>query len=171
MKKTGVYLNEISVGSGYAWGTLKSYQDNLLLYPAFLRIGFNINSFAGIDGSRSQLQIAFQPFVNSIVDPKKGVETDMGIGLRYLHKLSGSLDLFTEASVAPMFLSIKTAEQGNAAFNFLDQASLGLQYKMTDRMACFAGYTFRHISNANLFDRPNTGINSNALLLGLSLLY
>jgi len=141
VNKTGLYLNEINVGSGYAWWSLKSYPNNLAVYPAFLRIGFNINSLACIDGSRSQLQLELEPFINSIADPNGGVETGVCVGLRYLHKLYGPLDSFTEASVAPMFLSIKTAEQGNAAFNFLDQLGVGLQYKVASRTAIFAGYS------------------------------
>ena len=124
LKTTGVYLNEISVGSGYAWGTLKSYSGNLALYPGFLRIGFNMNSVAGIEGARSQLQLALEPFINSIAEPTADVETGMSIGLRYLHKLSAPLYLFTEASFAPMFLSIKSTEQGAAGFNFLDQGGV-----------------------------------------------
>ena len=38
-KKTGVYLNEIGVGSGYAWGSLKREPVHLTVYPAFVRIG------------------------------------------------------------------------------------------------------------------------------------
>lgn len=171
VKKTGVYLNEIGVGSGYAWGKLKSDPDNLALYPAFVRIGFNINSLVGIEGRQSTLQLALEPFVNSISDPKAGVETGCSVGLRYLHKLSGPVDLFTEASVAPMYLSIRSAEQGDAGFNFLIQAGGGLQYKVSDRVAIFAGYRFRHISHAGLSDRPNVGINSNAIVAGLSWSY
>jgi lipid A 3-O-deacylase len=171
VKKAGVYLNEIGTGSGYGWGTLKTEPTNLVVYPAFVRIAFNINSFAGIEGHQSTLQLALEPFVNSITDPDTGVETGLGIGLRYVHELSGPAALFTEASVAPMYLSIKTTEQGMAGFNFLLQAGAGLQYKITGRTALFAGYRFRHISHAGLSDRPNAGINSNAIVAGLSWLY
>lgn len=171
VNKTGVYLNEIGVGSGYAWGTLNSDPDNLALYPVFVRIGFNINSLLGIEGRQSTLQLTLEPFFNSISDPKAGFETGCSVGFRYLHKLSGPVDLFTEASVAPMYLSIKSAEQGDAGFNFLDQLGAGLQCKVSRRAAIFAGYRFRHISNAGLADRPNTGINSNALVAGFSWIY
>ena len=170
-KNPGFYLNEIGVGSGYAWGTLKSDPDNLALYPEFVRIGFNINSLLGIEGLQSTLQLTLEPFFNSISDPKAGFETGCGVGLRYLHKLSGPVDLVTEASFAPMYLSIRSAEQGDAGFNFLTQEGGGLQYKVSDRVAIFAGYRFRHISHAGLSDRPNAGINSNAIVAGLSWLY
>jgi lipid A 3-O-deacylase len=171
VKEKGVYLNEIAAGSGYAWGTLKSAPDNLALYPAFVRIGFNINSLAGIEGHQSTLQLALEPFVNAIADPAAGIETGLGVGLRYTHKLSGPLDLFTEASAAPMYLSINSTEQGDAGFNFLLQAGGGLQYRVSDRIALFAGYRLRHLSHAGLSDRPNAGINSNAIVAGLSWLY
>jgi lipid A 3-O-deacylase len=170
-KNSGVYLNEIGIGSGYSWGTLKTEPVNLAVYPAFVRIAFNINSFAGIDGHQSTLQFALEPFVNSVSKPEAGIETGLGIGLRYLVELSGPVDLFTEASFAPMYLSIKSTEQGDAGFNFLLQAGAGLQYKVSSRTALFAGYRFRHISHGGLSDRPNEGINSNAIVAGLSLLY
>ena len=170
-KKSGFYLNEIGVGSGYAWGTLKSESSNLAVYPAFVRIGFNMNSLVGMDGYQSKLQFVLEPFINSIAEPEKGVETGCSIGLRYLHPLSASVDLFTEASFAPMFLSINSAEQGAAGFNFLDQLGAGLQCKVSKSTAIFAGYRFRHISHAGIADRSNAGINSNALVAGFSWLY
>lgn len=170
-KKSGIYLNEIGVGSGYGWERLKREQVNVALYPAFIRIGFNMNSLVGMEGCQSTAQIVLEPFLNSITRPDAGVETGCSIGLRYLHPLAVSVDLFTEASIAPMFLSIKSAEQGDAGFNFLGQLGAGLQYKVSKRIAIFAGYRFRHLSHAGLADRPNAGINSNALVAGLSWLY
>ena len=170
-KKSGVCLNELGVGSGYGWGSLKREPVNLALYPAFVRIGFNMNSLVGMEGRQSTLQFVLEPFLNSITEPKAGVETGCSIGLRYLHPLSSSVSLFTEASFAPMFLSIKSAEQGDAGFNFLDQIGAGLQCKVSQHTAIFAGYRFRHISHAGLVDRPNGGINSNAIVAGLSWLY
>ena len=170
-KRAGFYLNEVGVGSGYASGTLKSDPRNFVVYPAFVRMGFNMNSLVGMDGCQSKLQFVLEPFINSIAEPETGVETGCSIGLRYLHPLSASVDLFTEASFAPMFLSIKSAEQGAAGFNFLDQLGAGLQCKVSKSTAIFAGYRFRHISHAGLADRSNAGINSNAFVAGFSWLY
>ena len=170
-KKSVVYLSEISVGSGYAWGRLKRDAVNLALYPAFVRMGFNMNSLFGMEGCQSIVQLVLEPFLNSITYPEAGVETGCSIGLRYLHPLSASVALFSEASFAPMFLSIKSAEQGDAGFNFLDQVGAGLQCKVSKKMAIYSGYRFRHISHAGLLDRPNSGINSNALVAGFSWFY
>ena len=169
--KPAIYINEISIVSGYAWGRLKREPVNLALYPACVRIGFNMNSLVGLEGSQSTLQLALEPFVNSIIDPVSGVETGCSVGLRYLYPLSTSFALFTEASFAPMFLSIQSAEQGDAGFNFLDQIGEGIQCKVSKRTALFAGYRFRHISHAGLVERSNSGINSNALVAGFSWFY
>ncbi|NTU50551.1 MAG: acyloxyacyl hydrolase [Desulfobulbaceae bacterium] len=171
VRKSGVFFNELSVGSGYVQGDLKSNPEDLVVYPAFVRIGFNINSLVGISGGRSTLQFALEPFVNPVVEPEIGLEAGLGIGLRYFHELSGPVSLFFEASVAPMFLSIDTAEQGKAGFNFLDQMGAGIQCRLSDRAAVFGGYRRRHISHAGLADRSNNGINSNAIVAGFSLLY
>lgn len=171
VQKSSVFLNELSIGSGYIRGSLKRNSDDLVVHPAIVRIGFNINSLVGITGSRSTLQFALEPFVNPVSDPEDGFEAGCAIGLRYFHELAGPVDIFMEASVAPMFLSIDTAELGKAGFNFLDQIGAGLQYKISDRSAVFAGYRWRHISHAGLVDRSNDGINSNALVAGFSWLY
>ena len=170
-EKNSFCINEIGIGSGYGWGGLKNSAEDLTVYPAFVRIGFNINSFVGIEGGQSLLQLALEPFVNGIDNPELGVETGCGIGVRYLHDLSAPVDVFVEGSVAPMFLSIDTHEQGKAGFNFLTQIGAGFQYNLTGRTALFAGYRFRHLSHGGLADRSNMGINSIAIVFGVSLLY
>lgn len=170
-RQSGVYLSEIGIGSGYAWGKMQRETRDLAVYPVFARIGFTINSLVGMEGSKSTLLLALEPFVNSIAGPVAGVETGCGAGLRYRHTISRPLDLFMEGSASPMFLSVRSVEQGSAGFNFLLQTGLGLQYKATDRMAFFAGYRFRHLSHGGLADRPNRGINSNAVIAGISWLY
>jgi lipid A 3-O-deacylase len=169
--KSACYRNEIGIGSGYCLGRLKNEHHDLTVYPFFARIGFNINSLAGMEGCRNTLQLVLEPFVNAISYPEAGVETGCNVGLRYLLKLSGPLNLYTEGGVAPMFLSIKSEELGSPAFNFLTQAGVGLQYNVTARTALFTGYRFRHISHGGLVNAPNTGINSNTVVAGFSWLY
>lgn len=166
-----VYLDEISFGTGYAWGSVKDWPDDMSVYPAFVRFGFNANGLFGIQGNRSTLQFTLEPFVNAVSGREDGIEAGCGLGVRYLHQVARPLDLYLEASAAPMFYSIDTIELGSAGFNFLDQFGAGLRYRFARDKAFFAGYRWRHISNAGLVDRSNDGINTDALVVGLSLLY
>jgi len=169
--KPAVYLNETGLGAGYALGSLKGDDKDMSIYPAFVRIGFNANGLFGIRSSRNTLQLTLEPFVNIVSGPDNGVEAGCGFGVRYLHEVASPVDLFVEASVAPMYYSIDTKEQGAAGFNFLDQFGAGLQYRFAPGKAFFAGYRFRHISHASLSDRSNDGLNSNAIVAGFSWLY
>jgi lipid A 3-O-deacylase len=170
-QKTGFYLDEIGTGSGYVWGTLQNHTEDLAAYPAFLRLGFNLNSLFGIKSDAGKVQFILEPFYNTIDSPLSGYETGCSIGLRYLHELAGPAGIYFEGSVAPMYLSIDTSEQGAGGFNFLDQLGTGLQFRLSDNSAVYAGYRFRHISHAGLVDRSNAGINSNAFIVGFSWLY
>ena len=169
--KSGLHLNEIGIGTGYAWGSLKGESGDISVYPAFVRLGFSANSLVGIKSSRNTLQLTIEPFLNAVSGPEDGVEAGCALGVRYLHEIASPLALYLEASVAPMYYSIDTVEQGAAGFNFLDQFGAGLQYRVAPAMAVFGGYRFRHLSHADLADRSNDGINTNALVLGFSWLY
>jgi hypothetical protein len=166
----GVFLNEIGIGSGYSRGSLKDFTDDYEVIPAFLRIGFNINSLVGLEGHKGTLQFALEPFANPIIGPDEGIETGLDFFFRYLYPLSSTVKLVSEVGAGPMYLSIDTTEQGDSGFNFLDQFGLGLQIGMSEKTALSMGYRFRHISNAG-FSQPNTGINSNALIMCFSFLY
>ncbi len=170
-EKTGVYLNEIDIGTGYAWGALKGDPEEQSIFPAFVRFGFNANSLFGIRSRTSTLQFTLEPFVNAFSGSEEGVEAGCGLGIRYLQEVVLPVDLFLEISAAPMYYSIDTLEQGASGFNFLDQIGAGLQYRLAPGKAVFGGYRFRHISHAHVVDRSNDGINSSALVLGFSWLY
>jgi len=45
------------------------------------------------------------------------------------------------------------------------------QYRFGAKKALFGGYRWRHISHAGLADRSNSGINTNAIIIGFSWLY
>ncbi|MCF8384033.1 MAG: acyloxyacyl hydrolase [Chlorobium sp.] len=169
--KSGLGLNEIGIGTGYAWGSLNGESEDISIYPAFVRFGFSANGLLGIKSSRNTLQLTIEPFVNAVSGSEDGVEAGCALGVRYLHEVSRPLALYLEASVAPMYYSIDSVEQGKAGFNFLDQFGAGLQYRIAPAMALFGGYRFRHLSHAGFADRSNDGINTNALVLGFSWLY
>jgi hypothetical protein len=168
--KRGVHLDEIAVGTGYAWGYLKYSRATFDAVPGFVRFGFDMNSFFGMRDRKGTLQLAFEPFVNPVTRPETGAEAGLNVLIRYLHPVSPSAKLVTEIGTGPMYLSIDTAEQGKSGFNFLNQFGLGAQVAVTGKSALTMGYRFRHLSNAGS-SIPNRGINTNALMISYSLLY
>lgn len=167
-ERTALYLDEISIGNGYAWGSLKKEREGQSIYPVFVRFGFNANGLFGILSRSSTLQLTLEPFVNAVSGPEDGVETGCGVGIRYLRAVSGKVDLFVEGSIAPMIYTIDTVEQGKAGFNFLDQAGAGLRYRFSAENAVFCGYRWRHLSHAGIAGRSNDGIESDAVIIGFS---
>ncbi|UWX57622.1 acyloxyacyl hydrolase [Chlorobaculum sp. MV4-Y] len=166
----GVYLDEIAIGSGYAWGHLKFTHADFNAVPIFVRFGFNMNSVFGMRDSKGTLQLALEPFCNPVTEPESGVETGLNVFFRYLHPIAPSVKLVGEIGSGPMYLSIDSREQGDAGFNFLNQFGLGAQVAVSENSAITLGYRFRHLSNAGTSE-PNRGINSNAVVLSYSLLY
>jgi len=166
----GIYLDEIAIGSGYAWGHLKFTDADFNAVPLFVRFGFNMNSVFGMKESKGTLQLALEPFCNPVTEPGSGVETGLDVFIRYLYPVAPTVKLVGEISSGPMYLSIDTHEQGQGGFNFLNQLGLGAQVAVSGNSAITVGYRFRHLSNAGTSE-PNRGINSNAVVASYSLLY
>ncbi|HWR00359.1 MAG TPA: acyloxyacyl hydrolase [Chlorobaculum sp.] len=169
-RKQGVHLDEIAVGSGYAWSYLKQSHVSFEAVPLFMRFGFDMDSLFGIKERNGTLQLAFEPFTNSVVKPDSGVEAGLDVFIRYLYPLSSSVKLVSEIGSGPMYLGVRTTEQGNCGLNFLNQFGLGAQVAISGNSALSVGYRFRHLSNAGI-NQPNSGINSNALVVSYSILY
>jgi hypothetical protein len=166
----GMFIDEFGVGTGYAWTYLKQTNASYKEVPAYVRIGFDMNGPVGMRGRKGTLQMAIEPFVNTVTAPDKGVEAGFNLLFRYLHPLSSSVKLVSEIGTGPVYFGIDTDEQGGAGFNFLSQFGLGTQVLITKKSAITFGYRFRHLSNAG-FNHSNAGINTNMLTLSLSTLY
>ncbi len=161
--RQGVFLDEVAVGSGYAWGE----QGTFRAYPVYVRLGFDINSVFGMNPRQGTIQLAFEPFANAVAEPDKGVEAGLDVFLRYLHPLSRSVTVVSEIGSGPAYLGIDTPEQGRSGINFLTQIGIGTRIDMSEMLSLNLGYRFRHLSCAGL-RQPNEGIDSNLLTLGLS---
>ncbi|NTU92392.1 MAG: acyloxyacyl hydrolase [Chlorobiaceae bacterium] len=168
--RRSIRLDEFGVGSGYAWGGMVRTGESLEVVPAYVRVGFDINPLFGMQESASTLQLAFEPFVNTIIEPDEGVEAGLNVFIRYLHPLTSSVKLVAEMGSGPVYLSIDTREQGDAGLNFLNQFGLGAQVALGERSALTMGYRFRHLSNASI-SSPNRGINSDAIMISYSIRY
>lgn len=165
-----IHLDEIAIGSGYAWGHLKFTDADINAVPAYLRFGFDISSVVGMKKCNGTLQLAVEPFCNPVSKLTSGVESGVNVFLRYLHPITPTIKLLSEIGTGPMYLSVSTAEQGKGGFNFLNQLGLGAQIAISDRSAITVGYRFRHLSNAGT-SQPNSGINTNAMVLSYSRLF
>ncbi|MBN1929206.1 MAG: acyloxyacyl hydrolase [Chlorobiaceae bacterium] len=169
-KAEGVHLDEIAIGSGYAWGHMKFTEATNKVVPIFVRVGFNMNSVFGMQNSKGTLQLALEPFCNPVIEPESGVETGLDVFFRYHHPVAPSVKLVAEVGSGPMYLGIDSREQGDKGFNFLNQFGLATRFDLSEHNALTLGYRFRHISNAGT-SHPNRGINTNAVVLSYSLLY
>ncbi len=163
-----IVFNELGVGGGYAWGSLKE-SDDIEVVPFYIRAGFDISRLVGMKGPNT-FQFSFEPFYNRITGPEDGEETGLTMFFRYAVPVGSKTSLFGEIGSGPMYFSLDTVEQGESGFNFLNQFGVGLRQEVGDGIAFSAGYRFRHMSNAGT-DTPNRGINSNAFVAGISLLY
>lgn len=166
----GIHLDEVSIGTGFAYGDMKRTDGQYKAIPAFVRIGFDADSLFGLEGSPGTLQLAFEPFVNPILEPEAGVEAGIDLFVRYKQPVSDSVKLIPEIGFGPCWLSIDTLEQGDAGFNFLGQAGLAAQVGLTDESAITFGYRFRHISNGGTREH-NTGMNQHALVATYDFLF
>ena len=163
-----VRFDNLTFSTGYVWGDLKD-SDDLEIIPFSVRFGFDINEFIGLRGP-STLQLGVEPFLNTIITPEEGVEVGFNVGFRYIAPVTDGVSIFGEISSGPAYFSIDTVEQGDEGFNFISQFGAGLEFEITNKVAFTAGYRYRHLSNAGL-DDPNSGINTNALITGISFSY
>ena len=163
-----VRFDNLTFSTGYVWGDLKD-NDDLEIIPFSVRFGFDINEFIGLRGP-STLQLGVEPFLNTIITPEEGVEVGFNVGFRYIAPVTDGVSIFGEISSGPAYFSIDTVEQGDEGFNFISQFGAGLEFEITNKVAFTAGYRYRHLSNAGL-DDPNSGINTNALITGVSFSY
>ena len=170
--REGVYLREKSFGTGYAWAGLDDGNSgDLEIYHNFLRFGFDIDTWVGLEGHKGNLQLVLEPFASPIASPDDiGIATGMGVFFTYSYPLLESLSAYVEGGAAPMYFGIDTQEQGSSGFEFWDQGGAGLQFFFNDNKAVNVGYRFYHISNGST-SSPNSGINGSMATVGVSLFY
>jgi lipid A 3-O-deacylase len=166
----GIHLEEVSIGGGYARGSLKG-AGPLVVDPGFIRFGFDVGEWIKLNGPANTLQLAFEPFANRITTPRPRVEIGVDLFFRYVRVLTGPVAVFGEAGAGPLYFDLDTVEQGHAGFNFLDQLGGGVRIKVSAREAVFAGYRCRHVSHAGLSQRPNRGVDTQSIIVGFSWLY
>lgn len=88
-------------------------------------------------------------------------------GLRYHFLAVGVLVPYLEATVGMAATDLRVGEI-RSSFTFVLETGAGVSMEVPGGLVVSVGYRFHHLSNAGL-DRPNRGINADALVVGFSL--
>jgi len=116
------------------------------------------------------MQFQLEPFINSVYSPYANIE----VGNSFMLKLgilpeTSKFQPYVKAGIGMLYMSQHTREQ-STQYNFLPQGGAGLMYFLKDNLALTLGYRYRHLSN-NSFKSPNSGINVDMYLAGISIVY
>jgi hypothetical protein len=119
---------------------------------------FKKNIFRGV------LQWKFEAELGLLTtENNKGLAGGCPVGLRYnFTRGNGRLVPYAETTLGIIYLDVHKDVQGTR-FNFIETASLGAQYFISERVSLDAQARYMHISNAGLHE-PNRGQN---LMFGL----
>jgi opacity protein-like surface antigen len=118
---------------------------------------------------RGSVEVGLEPFVQFYLEPSHVSQEGLKAVGRYHFISIAPIVPYVEFAAGVMHSSLKIDEiRSRHAFSL--EAGAGLSYLLTPTLALTAGYRFQHLSNANT-ESPNTGINSNIGLIGLSFLF
>jgi len=160
-------FKDFGVFSGYHWGTLKEKEDYRIVVT-MLHLGFDLRPLVK-NKSNILFEFILEPFINTVISPTYNAEIGNNFLFKFGFPLTARLYPYIEGGCGMVYLTQHTREQ-STQFNFTDQGGVGITYFLKKNLTCNLGYRFRHISNASV-KRPNSGINSNSVILGISFLY
>lgn len=163
-------LREVAFTSGFAWGNLKE-QDHYEVIPLMVSLGFDLKPILAKIGlyTKGLFNINVEPFLGYVISPNNNAELGCSFLLKFAYPLTKKIRPYIEGGSGLIYLTQHTREQ-STQFNFVDQGGVGLSYLFKDNLSLNVGYRFRHISNASIKE-PNSGINSDMILCGVSVLY
>lgn len=161
-------LEAIEFFTGIGWGKLR-HEKNYRLTPFICDLDFNLKPLTKKFNfnPRSLLQFQIEPFVSYVSSPRNNVETGTSFLLKagFLPQTS-KFQPFVLGGVGMVYMSQHTIEQ-STQFNFIENVGLGFHYFFQKNLAFTMEGRFRHLSNAGI-NSPNTGINSQFVLTGVS---
>ena len=161
-------LKGVEFFTGFGWGKLRR-KGNYHLIPLIVDFDFDLKPLAkkfNFNPS-SLLQFQVEPFISPVLSPDSNVE----IGTSFLFKMgllpqTAKFQPFILAGLGMVYMTQHTREQ-STQFNFTEQGGLGIHYFFRKNIAFTLQGRFRHLSNAGI-DHPNTGINTQFIIAGLS---
>lgn len=161
-------LREFGFYGGYAKGSLKE-KGPYHVAQMGMRFGFDMNPLLSkihLKPPYGELDFVVEPFINPIIDPNANVELGVALVFKYILPITKRFSVYAEASAGPMYFTQHTKEQ-STQFNFIDQGGGGFYFFLKKDTALNVGYRRRHISNCSI-KSPNSGINSDSYMIGIS---
>ena len=163
------YLSGVEFLTGYGHGRLR-YQDGYRLSSIFIDMDFDLKQWKKLKDYPGLLQFIIEPFYSYVWNPDKNME----IGNNFVIKLGITSQYmkfqpYLKLSTGFIYITQDTREQ-STHFNFNEYLGLGAHYFFKKDIAFTLEYRYRHISNIGI-KQPNTGINTNFTICGVSFLF
>jgi len=161
-------LEAIEFLTGYGWGNLKG-QQRYGLVPLIVDFDLNLKPLTQkINFNPPQLlQFQIEPFISPITEPRANIETGVNFAFKVgLLPQTSKFQPYLKMSAGLTYFSLHTKEQGTQ-FNFNEYGALGIHYFFRKDLGLTIEGRFRHLSNAGI-DDPNSGINTNFLVAGIT---
>ncbi len=164
----GIRLKERGFLSGWREGPLDK-ADNYRTIPFILRFGFDLTPLVPGIHPPGLLELEVEPFLSAVLGPETNMEGGFNLLLKYAYPLTSRFFPYIEGGSGLLYTSQHFEEQ-STYLNSIVQGGVGFQYFFRKSTSLDVGYRFRHFSNAGTRE-PNEGINTQAILLGISFFY
>jgi hypothetical protein len=128
--------------------------------PVFSKVGIE---------PTGRLDFIVEPFVNTIFEPDANVEIGSNFLIEYDFPLTETFQPYIKGGLGILYMSQHTREQATQ-YNFLPQGAAGIRIFLDKNSAITLEYRYRHLSN-NSFDSPNSGIDADMFLGGISFFF
>lgn len=179
--KEEFFVKEFGLMTGFAQGGLEG-EDDYEIFPLMLRFGYNLNTIemgftdlakpifdkVGLK-PKGYTEFILEPFLNTVTSPDTNIEVGFSILLKFAYPLFDKFHLYGIGGGGVLYMSQHTNEQ-STQYNFLPQVGGGFSYFIKENCAFNLEYRYRHLSNAGI-DEPNSGINVDMILAGISWYY
>ena len=164
----GVYLKERGFLSGGREGPLDK-AGNYRAIPFILRFGFDLTPLVPGIHSPRLLELEVEPFLSAVLGPERNMEGGCNLLLKYAYPLTARFFPYIEGGTGLLYTTQHFEEQ-STHLNSIVQGGVGFQYFFRQNTSLDVGYRFRHFSNGGI-KKPNEGINTQAVLIGVSFFY
>lgn len=158
---------EVGLRTGYSVGLRKHAE----MVPVNLRLGYMLFKGKKWFFPSGALEVSTEPFASVItsIRPRNSGSLELGLGLpvfTYYFDLGNHVYPYIEGGLGVLYTDLRGYSLGGH-FSFLETAGVGVTYFLNNNLALNAGWRYRHISNANLYD-DNAGLDSGIFLAGFS---